>query len=341
MKNILNFVKSEKVSNGVGSFIGKAKLVLGRIGSAIKSFFSDGKFNRFMNARATKIVLLVLVLLIALVQIAFGVLIYGYKSEDKVTRVIARIIPFPVAIANQDFITYNDYLHEKDYIHHFYKATEQDKIDFAEINKQILDQLIENKLIGFQSSINKSKVTKSDIDSAVNDIVDQNGGEEKVNKVLADLYGLNLKQFKALVKTQMKRDKLDEDLIARVTASHILVRVDKNAPDDKVAEAKAKIDGYLKEIQGGLDFAEAAKKYSEDVGSAEQGGALEPFASDEMVPEFSKAAFETKVGEISEPVRSEFGWHIIKVEKKTGKIEESFGQWLSDLEEKSLILKFI
>lgn len=341
MKNITSSLKDGKIINLIKAFLGKTKLVILAVVNSIKYFFASEKVKHVLTSKIIKGVCLFFVLLIALAQVVFGVLIYGFKSEDKATRVVSKIIPFPAAVANQDFITYADYLHEKDYIHHFYQATEQGNVDFTEIDKQIIDQSIENKLIGFQAFLNKSSVSKKDVDSAVQDIIDQNGGQEKVDKVLSDLYGLNLKQFKSLVKTQMVRDKLDKDLIAKVTVSHILVRVDKNAPDDKVSEAKAKIDGYLNEIKGGLDFSEAAKKYSEDVGSAEQGGQLEPFAVGEMVPEFSATAFSTKVGEISEPVRSEFGWHIIKVEAKTGKIEKSFGDWLNDLKKKSLILKFI
>ncbi|MFA4995624.1 MAG: peptidylprolyl isomerase [Patescibacteria group bacterium] len=341
MKNITNFLRNGKVINWIKAFWIKTKTVALRVTVSIKSFFTSEKVKSFLTSKVTQRICLFLIILIVLVQIVFGILVYGFKSEDKATRIVSKIIPFPVAIANQDFVTYNDYLHEKDYIHHFYNATEQDNVDFTEIDKQILDQLIENKLIGFQAFLNKSSVSKEDVDSAVQEIIDQNGGQEKVDKVLSDLYGLNLKQFKNLVKTQMVRDKLDNDLIAKVTVSHILVRVDENAPDDKVAEGKAKIDGYLNEIKGGLDFSEAAKKYSEDVGSAEQGGALEPFAVGEMVSEFSTAAFSTKVGEISEPVRSEFGWHIIKVEAKTGEIEKSFGDWLDALKKKSLVLKFI
>ncbi|MCL5410941.1 MAG: peptidylprolyl isomerase [Patescibacteria group bacterium] len=341
MEKFSSILKNEKIKNSVSAFFSKIKFIFEVIKAKTISFFGNEKLNNFFASKLMKRIGLVLVILVALLQIVFGVLIYGFKSEDKATRIVTKVIPFPIAVANQDFITYGDYLHEKDYIHHFYKATEQNTVDFAEIDKQITDQLIENKLIGFQALINKSRVSKKNVDTAVQGIVDQNGGQEKVDKVLSDLYGLDLKQFKVLVKSQMIRDKLDQDLIARATVSHILVRIDKNAPDDKVAEAKTKITGYLNEIKGGLNFAEAAKKYSEDTGSADQGGSLEPFAAGEMVPEFSDAAFATKVGEISEPVRSEFGWHIIKVEKKTGKIQKSFGDWLSNLEKKSLILKFI
>lgn len=318
----------------------KIKELLVKIWAKIKSFLLSEKMKRFFSAKATKAVTLFLLLIFVISQIVFGILIYGFKSEDKITRVVAKIIPFPVAVVNQDFISYDEYLSEKDYIHHFYGATQQGDMDYTEVDKQIMNQIIEDRLISFESLIHWKRVKKSEIDLTMKDIVDQNGGEEKVTKVLNDLYGLNLNQFRKLVKSQMLRDKLDQDLIARVTASHILVRVDKGAPDDQVAAAKAKIDGYLAEIKGGVDFAEEAKKHSEDVGSAENGGALEPFAAGEMVKEFSDVAFKTKVGEISEPVRTDFGWHIIKVEAKKGTIEKSFGDWLDGIKKKSLIINF-
>lgn len=311
------------------------------IGGKIKIVLNSAVLKKVFSSKWTRGIAFALLMLFALGQVLFGILIYGFKSEDKVTRIAAKIVPFPIAVVNQDFITYDDYLHEKDYIHHFYQTTQQDKVDFGEIDKQIVNQLVEDRLISFQSLIHRERIKKTEIDLTMKDIVDQNGGDAKVEKVLSDLYGINLKQFRRLVKSQMLRDKLDQDLIARVTASHILVRVDKNAPEDQVAAAKAKIDGYLAEIKGGVDFAEEAKKHSEDVGSAEQGGALQPFAAGEMVTEFSNVAFKTKVGEISEPVRTDFGWHIIKVEAKKGKIEKSFGDWLDGIKKKSLIVKFI
>jgi len=340
---IVNLVR-EKVGiffKKISPFFVKIKTLFISMGRKIKSVFNSAGFKKILSSKWTKGICFTLLVLFALSQVLFGILIYGFKSEDKVTRTVAKIIPFPIAIVNQDFISYDDYLHEKDYIHHFYETTQQDKVDFSEIDKQITDQLIEDRLIGFQGLIHHEHVKKTEIDLTMKDIVDQNGGDEKVSKVLNDLYGLNLKQFRSLVKSQMLRDKLDQDLIARVTVSHILVRVDKTAPDDQVAAAKAKIDGYLAEIKGGADFAEEAKKYSEDTGSAEQGGQLEPFATGEMVTEFSSAAFKTKVGEISDPVRTDFGWHIIKVEAKTGKIEKSFSDWLDGIKKKSLIIKFL
>jgi foldase protein PrsA len=293
----------------------------------------------FKNPKAQK-GMLWFVVAFAIVEIVFAVLIYGFRSEDKVTRIAAKIVPFPIAVANQDFVSYNDYLFEKDYIHHFYSSTQQTDIDLGAVDAEVLNQLIENKLIQSQAKINRISVSKAEVDASIQGIIDQNGGEDKVVKVLSDLYGLNLKDFRGLIETQMLREKVSNELIAKVTVRHILIKVDANADQATVDAAKAKIDGIRTEIVNGLDFSEAATKYSEDTGSADNGGLLDAFAQGEMVKEFSDAAFATEVGQISEPIKSDFGWHIIKVESKTGKIQKSFTDWLDSLESKSLILKF-
>jgi peptidyl-prolyl cis-trans isomerase C len=88
-----------------------------------------------------------------------------------------------------------------------------------------------------------------------------------------------------------------------VRARHILV--------ESEDEAKQVID----ELKKGGDFAEIAKKKSKDPGASD-GGDLGYFTKEQMVPEFSKIAFDTEPGKISDPVKSQFGWHVIKVEDK-------------------------
>ncbi|OQA04327.1 MAG: Foldase protein PrsA 1 precursor [bacterium ADurb.Bin400] len=280
-------------------------------------------------------------LIVVVFQGIFAVMIYGLKKEDKVTRAVASVIPFPVALANHNVVTYDDYLKEKDYIHHFYGATKQENVNFNEIDRQILDQLVENKIVGFQAWRYGIEVTDSDIDGTLATVVEENGGQEQVEKVLKDLYGLDMKSFRRLINNQLLREKINEDVIAHVTARHILVRVNQDASEADVAAAKAKIDDYLKQIKEGADFGEIAKKHSEDIGSNEQGGQLSPFARGEMVEAFSNTAFTTPVGEISDPVRTEFGWHIIKVEARKGVVEDKFIDWLSQLKKDSVILKLI
>lgn len=95
-----------------------------------------------------------------------------------------------------------------------------------------------------------------------------------------------------------------------VEASHILFRVEDESKD---AEIRAKAESVLKAVKSGGDFAALAKKHSEDDVSAENGGALGSFQRGQMVKEFEDAAFALKPGEISGLVRSQFGYHIIKV----------------------------
>ena len=99
-----------------------------------------------------------------------------------------------------------------------------------------------------------------------------------------------------------------------VEARHILIKVGQEAADDEVAKAKERIEDILKKARAGEGFAELAKQYSEGP-SKDKGGHLGSFRREAMVKPFADKAFSMQAGEISDPVRTRFGWHIIKVEK--------------------------
>ncbi len=106
----------------------------------------------------------------------------------------------------------------------------------------------------------------------------------------------------------------------RVKASHVLIDTREIETDAELEEARQKIGGIKKEIDKGADFAEMAKKHS-DCPSAEDGGDIGFFQrKGSVVEEFAKVAFSMKVGEVSEPIKTEFGYHIIKVtDREEGK----------------------
>ncbi len=106
-----------------------------------------------------------------------------------------------------------------------------------------------------------------------------------------------------------------------VTVRHILIKTPVPGPDGKfdqkaVEAAKAKAEDVEKQLKNGADFAELAKKYSEDPGSAQNGGLLPPLTRGRTVPEFEKAAFGTPVGQTTGIIRTSYGFHIIRVEGK-------------------------
>jgi len=152
----------------------------------------------------------------------------------------------------------------------------------------------------------------------------------------------------------------DAEYAEWIKASHILVRFPQDEKDKAKQEeiAKKKIDEVNAKIKAGEDFAKLANEYSEDpsnsVGGEKKGGDLGWFSKGRMVQEFEKAAFEMKAGEISEPVKTLYGFHIIKVEKlgkdatpaekadlnkqiMERKVPGALGQWFSELQNKSKI----
>jgi len=138
-----------------------------------------------------------------------------------------------------------------------------------------------------------------------------------------------------LVRQQVTKEKIQDQLIAQVKVLHILVK-DEGRANEVAAKAKA-----------GEAWDVLAKTYSEDVKTRDSWGSLGWIArgnlviDDKQVPEFEEAAFKAKVGEIFGPVKSQVGFQIGKVEEKKGKIQQSYSNWLSSLKKETKIYIFI
>ena len=106
-----------------------------------------------------------------------------------------------------------------------------------------------------------------------------------------------------------------------VTVRHILIKTPTPGPDGKVdpkgvEAAKAKVEDVQKQLKAGASFEELAKKYSDDPGSAQNGGLLPAITKGRTVPEFEQAAFTTPKGQTTDIIRTSYGFHIIHVEDK-------------------------
>lgn len=231
--------------------------------------------------------------------------------------------------------------------------------------KSTLQNLITTTLVAQEAKKANITVTDADLNEELEDLKAQFGGEQAFESALAQS-GMTLDDLKKQMPMQVELRKLLEPQVKisdadikkyyddnkaqfeqpeEVRASHILVKT------------KEEADAIEKELKEGKDFAELAKEKSTDTGSKVNGGDLNFFKRGDMVPEFSDAAFKLKVGEISEPVKSQYGYHIIKVtdrkeaknftldEKKddirkilvTQKISELSSTWLQETTEKAKI----
>ncbi len=129
------------------------------------------------------------------------------------------------------------------------------------------------------------------------------------DEILRDYYDDNLDDY------QIKEQR---------SARHILVHVPNEADEDTIEKARIKAEGLQQRANDGEDFAELAKKFSEDVGSAKDGGETGFFAKGMLIPGFDDKVFEMQPGDISEPVKTAFGWHIIRLEEIQAAGSESF-----------------
>jgi parvulin-like peptidyl-prolyl isomerase len=216
------------------------------------------------------------------------------------------------------------------------RADQLKSADAGEL-KQVLDRaagaLAERKLLLAAAAKAKTSVTSEELDKALQSEYAQAGGEQAFLEALKN-GDVSIDHVKASVKETLLINKLlqgvaeenakvseealrkayEEETAGDKTATvrHILLLTQGKTEAEKAA-AKTKIEGILAQAEAGADFAELAKKYSEDPGSKDKGGLYENFPRGQMVKPFEDAAFSVPVGQISGVVETSYGYHILKV----------------------------
>ena len=202
---------------------------------------------------------------------------------------------------------------------------------------QLLQELIMDKLVAAASS--KEKVTDADVDAEIAKIKKQ-FPDEKIFEAQLKEAGQTPEKLKENIRTMLQQqawmksqvkvadvteakakefydsNKAEFEQPETVKASHILFMVAPDATEDVVNKQKDAAIKAAARAAKGEDFTVLAKELSEEPGAKESGGDLGFFSKDRMVPEFATAAFSQKVGDVGEPVKTQFGWHIIKVTDK-------------------------
>ena len=243
------------------------------------------------------------------------------------------------AIVNGQEISGEAVQFELDRLVRFYMShgmtVEEVKKNLTKLEEKALEQAIGAKLLLDEAAKLEMPVSAVEIDAEVSKVITQVGGPENYKKAL-EAQGISEEQFRKELLKGAKVNKLvekacsgvadptDDEVAAfyeahkdeyvepeQVLCQHILVKGTDDAALDKIKAIRER-------VVAGADFAEEAKKNS-DCPSGQQGGSLGWFGRGMMVPEFDKAAFEMKKGEVSGIVTTQFGYHIIyKADQKGG-----------------------
>ncbi len=296
----------------------------------------------------------------------------------------AEVISGVAAIVNEDIITIRELNRE-----YALAAKEIEKREGAlsaegatRLRSEILDSLIDRKLIRDKIKELNIVISEEEVRQSIEDIKKQNrlSQEALVSALLAQ--GLTFDQYKTQMKEQLERLRLmSQEVKSKIQVSerelreyyeankalfgeaptyrarHIFFKIPQNASNTEIKKTMAKASTVIAEAKGGADFAELAKKQSDDPGAAKDGGDLGTFKKGDMLPEIESTVITMNPGEISDLVTTPAGLHIIKLEDKSvaqtkpfesvkgaidetlyrKKSEERFKQWAEELRKGSAV----
>jgi len=298
------------------------------------------------------------------------------SSEALVDRV--------VAVVNQEVIMLSDV---ERWSRSFQEEIQtEDRLErrerIQEVFRRVLEKLIEEKLIDQEAKKSGIKVTSKEIEGAIEELRHQNAVDQENFEKLLAAEGLTLEAFKKEIEKRILRTKLIQGAVKveskagekelrdfyqknmdwyriheSYRTSHILFLVPKEATRDQIREIRKKCQKVLEKIRGGEDFGEMVFLYSEDTVSRKDRGDLGYFKRGELLPALEREAIQLRVGEVSGVIRTEFGFHLIKLLDRKGgepppfeeikekvqadyygkEMEKAFQQFLSKLKGKSII----
>lgn len=245
--------------------------------------------------RALKLTAIIVAVLLISIASLFAVLIYRYQSDSDFVYGASRILPYPAARVNGQFISYHEYLFELRTFKRYYEnpiAGGEEGIDFSSPEGQ--EQLESLRNIAMAEAQRKAvieqiasdrgvKVTKQEKEEKLNEFIESEGGREQLEEAINDFYGWTMRDFEKIIHIQLLQMKIVEQ----------------------------RAESVLDKVEAGEDFAELARENSSD-GSAEAGGDVGWTGENQFVQEFTDAAEGLEVGETSGLVQTQFGYHILK-----------------------------
>lgn len=226
---------------------------------------------------------------------------------------------------------------------------EEGSAQYNQLKASIVNYLIQNEIIKAKAAELKVTVTDEQLGERMKQIVQQVGGQKKLDKLLKE-QSVTQPQLEEQLRAQMLQDAVQQKVYADIKVSEADLKKYFENPDNAsqfnvpesvdarhvLVKTKAEADevrDLLEADNSDANWKTVAKEYSTDPGSKTKGGDLGNFPKGRMVKAFEDEAFSLEIGEISQPVKTQFGYHVIEVTKKTEGSTQTFEEAKATIEQ--------
>lgn len=230
--------------------------------------------------------------------------LYRFKSSSTFVYGVTKVIPFPIAKAGSGYVSYENYLFELRHYVHYYETQldldftkDPDKQQLEDYRRRALDKVVNDAYVKQLASKHKVSVSGKEVDDQIAIVRSQNrlGASDKAfEDVLKENFGWSVNDFKRSLKQQ-------------ILAQKVVASLD--------TESQDKANAAIGEIRAGADFAEVAKKYSDDTGSKDSGGEfgfLVDRTNRDISPQTIEALFKLQPGQTSNVINTGYTLEIVK-----------------------------
>ena len=272
----------------------------------------------------------------------------------------AAVVNAVAALVNDEIITLHEINREAQSV--IREAEKKERLDDAgrsQIKRQVLDRLVEKRLVDQKVRELNIRVSEEEIRQAIEDVKKQNNmaSQEILVAALAG-QGLSFEQYRSQLREQIEKLKLvSQEVRSKIQvgesevrefydanplkytedetfrARHIYFRTSEKSPADEIKRTMTTALMVLAEAKGGRNFAELARAYSEDPAARKDGGDLGVFRKGDMLPELERAVMAMKPRDVSELVYTSSGFHIVRLEERIAGKLKPFEQVKGEVEE--------